>query len=106
MLGVWGNPDPSWPTPAHRLRRLRLVQLMSAGSDNAMRAGSTRRADRQRPGLHDRPVAEHALTLSSPRPAGCTAPSRAQLNHEWATDIGGLQPEPSPGCSPRCAGRT
>lgn len=29
----------AWPTPARRLRNLRLVQLFSAGSDNAARAG-------------------------------------------------------------------
>jgi phosphoglycerate dehydrogenase-like enzyme len=44
--------------------KLRLVQLLSAGSDNADRAGFAQdvviASGRE---LHDRPVAEHALTL-------------------------------------------
>ena len=39
VLGVWGNPDPQPADAARRLRKLRLVQLFSAGSDNARRAG-------------------------------------------------------------------
>ena len=35
VLGVWGNPDPQLADAARRLRKLRLVQLFSAGSDNA-----------------------------------------------------------------------
>jgi phosphoglycerate dehydrogenase-like enzyme len=98
VLVVWGNPDPMLADAARRLRRLRLVQLMSAGSDNAIRAGF----DPDIPiasgrGLHDRPVAEHALTLTLAAARRLHRAFRAQLDHEWATDIGGLQPEPSPG---------
>ena len=39
VLGVWGNPDAQLADAARRLRKLRLVQLFSAGSDNAARAG-------------------------------------------------------------------
>ena len=39
VLGVWGNPDAQLADAARRLRKLRLVQLFSAGSDNAVRAG-------------------------------------------------------------------
>jgi phosphoglycerate dehydrogenase-like enzyme len=98
VLVVWGNPDPMLADAARRLRRLRLVQLMSAGSDNALRAGFAPDipiASGQ--GLHDRPVAEHALALTLAAARRLHRAFRAQLNHEWATDIGGLQPEPSPG---------
>ena len=98
VLGVWGNPDPQLADAARRLRNLRLVQLFSAGSDNAARAGfdpgvviaSGR-------GLHDRPVAEHALALVLAAARRLHRAFAAQRDHEWATDIGGIQPEPSPG---------
>jgi lactate dehydrogenase-like 2-hydroxyacid dehydrogenase len=35
VLVVWGNPDPMLADAARRLGKLRLVQLLSAGSDNA-----------------------------------------------------------------------
>ena len=98
VLGVWGNPDPELADAARRLRNLRLVQLFSAGSDNADRAGF---ADdvivASGRGLHDRPVAEHALTLVLAAARRLHRAFAAQRDHEWATDIGGLQPEPSPG---------
>jgi phosphoglycerate dehydrogenase-like enzyme len=98
VLAVWGNPDAQLADAARRLRNLRLVQLFSAGSDNAERAGfgpdvvvaSGR-------GLHDRPVAEHALALVLAAARRLHRAFAAQRDHEWATDIGGLQPEPSPG---------
>jgi phosphoglycerate dehydrogenase-like enzyme len=98
VLGVWGNPDPQLADAARRLRNLRLVQLFSAGSDNAVRAGF----DPAVPiasgrGLHDRPVAEHTLTLVLAAARRLHRAFAAQRDHEWATDIGGLQPEPSPG---------
>ena len=98
VLGVWGNPERQLADAARRLRNLRLVQLFSAGSDNAARAGfdpgvviaSGR-------GLHDRPVAEHTLTLVLAAARRLHRAFAAQRDHEWATDIGGIQPEPSPG---------
>ena len=98
VLAVWGNPDAQLSDAARRLRKLRLVQLFSAGADNAMRAGfdpgvviaSGR-------GLHDRPVAEHTLALVLAAARRLHRAFAAQRDHEWATDIGGLQPEPSPG---------
>lgn len=98
VLAVWGNPDEQLADAAARLRAPRLVQLFSAGADNAMRAGfpddvviaSGR-------GLHDRPVAEHALALVLAAARRLHRAFAAQRAHEWAGDIGGLQPEPSPG---------
>ncbi len=98
VLVVWGNPDPMLADAARRLRRLRFVQLMSAGSDNAMRAGFDQDVlIASGRGLHDRPVAEHALTLTLAAARRLHRAFRAQLDHEWSTEIGGLQPEPSPG---------
>ena len=98
VLVVWGNPDAQLADAARRLRRLRLVQLMSAGSDNAMRAGFAPDVPiTSGRGLHDRPVAEHALALTLAAARRLHRAFRAQLAHEWDTDIGGLQPEPSPG---------
>ena len=48
-------------------------------------------------GLHDRPVAEHTLALVLAAARRLHRAFAAQRDHEWATDIGGLQPEPSPG---------
>jgi len=98
VLGVWGNPDAQLTDAARRLHKLRLVQLFSAGSDNAVRAGfnpSVTIASGR--GLHDRPVAEHTLTLVLAAARRLHRAFAAQRDHEWATDIGGLQPEPSPG---------
>ena len=98
VLGVWGNPDPQLADAARRLRRLRLVQLFSAGSDNARRAGfAPGVVIASGRGLHDRPVAEHTLALVLAAARRLHRAFAAQRKHEWATDIGGLQPEPSPG---------
>lgn len=98
VLGVWGNPDAQLADCARRLRRLRLVQLFSAGSDNAARAGfAPDVVIASGRGLHDRPVAEHTLALVLAAARRLHRAFAAQRDHEWATDIGGLQPEPSPG---------
>ena len=98
VLVVWGNPDGTLADAAKRLRRLRLVQLMSAGSDNADRAGfAPDVVVASGRGLHDRPVAEHALTLVLAAARRLHRAFRAQRDHVWDTEIGGLQPEPSPG---------
>jgi phosphoglycerate dehydrogenase-like enzyme len=98
VLGVWGNPDEQLADAARRLRKLRLVQLFSAGSDNAARAGfDSGVVIASGRGLHDRPVAEHTLALVLAAARRLHRAFAAQRDHEWATDIGGLQPEPSPG---------
>ena len=98
VLGVWGNPDGQLADAARRLRNLRFVQLFSAGSDNAARAGfAPGVVIASGRGLHDRPVAEHTLALVLAAARRLHRAFAAQRDHEWATDIGGLQPEPSPG---------
>lgn len=98
MLVVWGMSDAQLADAAARLRRLRVVQLLSAGSDAALAAGFA-------PGvaicsgrsLHDRPVAEHALALILAAARRLHTLVRAQLERRWASELGGVQPEPSPG---------
>ncbi len=105
VLAVWGNPAPQLADAARRLRKLWLVQLFSAGSDNAMRAGfgpgvviaSGR-------GLHDRPVAEHALALVLAAARGCTAPSRRSATTSGLPTSAACSRNRALVCSPRCGG--
>ena len=113
--------DPYQPLPEEQLDAEVLVGLGQPGPDAGRRRppaapAAARAADvrgqRQRGagrvrtrtcliasgrGLHDRPVAEHALALTLAAARRLHRAFRAQLDHEWATEIGGLQPEPSPG---------
>jgi phosphoglycerate dehydrogenase-like enzyme len=97
-LVVWGTPDPMLRDAATRLTRLRWVQALSAGTDALVAAGfgpevilTSGRS------LHDRPVAEHALALVLAAARRLHTLVRAQIGHRWASDIGGVQREPSPG---------
>lgn len=98
VLVVWGTSDDVLADAARRLRGLRLVQLLSAGSDNAVRAGfAPDVAIASGRGLHDRPVAEHALALVLAAARRLDLALDAQRRREWAHDLGGIQEEPSPG---------
>src|SRR5690554_403775 len=97
-LVFWGGPDSVLNDAAQRLTGLRWVQVLSAGSDNAVKAGfpdevviTSGRS------LHNLPVAEHALALVLAAARRLHTLTRAQLGNRWATEIGGLQQEPSPG---------
>jgi phosphoglycerate dehydrogenase-like enzyme len=97
-LVFWGGPDSVLNDAASRLTQLRWVQVLSAGSDNAVKAGF---ADEvvitSGRSLHNLPVAEHALALVLAAARRLHTLTRAQIGHRWATEIGGLQQEPSPG---------
>jgi phosphoglycerate dehydrogenase-like enzyme len=97
-LVVWGVSDPLLRDAARRLRAIRLVQLLSAGSDAARTAGFaddvTIASGR---GLHDLPVAEHALALILAAARRLHLAGQAQREHRWASELGGMQDEPSPG---------
>ena len=97
-LVFWGGPDSVLADAAKRLTRLRWVQVLSAGSDNAVNAGFpedvTITSGRS---LHNLPVAEHALALVLAAARRLHTLTRAQIGHRWASEIGGLQQEPSPG---------
>jgi phosphoglycerate dehydrogenase-like enzyme len=97
-LVVWGMSDALLENAARRLPDVRWVQLLSAGSDAAVKAGfapsvvlTSGRS------LHDRPVAEHALALVLAAARRLHTLTRAQIGHRWASELGGVQPEPSPG---------
>jgi phosphoglycerate dehydrogenase-like enzyme len=97
-LVFWGGPDSMLQDAARRLKGLRWVQVLSAGSDNAVKAGFaddvTITSGRS---LHNLPVAEHALALVLAAARRLHTLTRAQIGHRWASEIGGLQAEPSPG---------
>jgi phosphoglycerate dehydrogenase-like enzyme len=97
-LVFWGGPDSVLADAAERLTRLRWVQVLSAGSDNAVKAGFAEdviiTSGRS---LHNLPVAEHALALVLAAARRLHTLTRAQIGHRWANEIGGLQAEPSPG---------
>ncbi len=98
VLVCWGSPQATLDDAASRLGNLRLVQMLSAGFENAERAGFAGRvtiANGQ--GLHDRPVAEHALALILAAARRLHVAFAAQREHRWAAELGGVQPEPSPG---------
>lgn len=92
-LVVWGSSGADIAAVAGRMPRLRWVQTLAAGPDAVLAAGfpddvvitSGR-------GLHDRPVAEHALALILTLVRRLPAAARAQAEHRWADEIGGVQP--------------
>lgn len=97
-LVAWGVSQQFLDDAATRLTRLRLVQLLSAGYENALQAGFPERVTiANGRGLHDRPVAEHALALMLAAARRLHIAFDAQRQHRWADEIGGMQAEPSPG---------
>lgn len=91
-LVIWGNGHRQLSDAARRLTRLRWVQTLAAGPDSALAAGfapdvvltSGR-------GLHDVPVAEHTLALLLALARRLPDCVRAQDEHRWADDLGGMQ---------------
>lgn len=97
-LVAWGMPDDLLADAARRLTNLEWVQLLSAGSDSALAAGFDERVSiMSGRSLHDAPVAEHALALTLAAARRLHTLVRAQIGHRWAGELGGVQPEPSPG---------
>lgn len=93
VLVLWGVPRWVIRDAAARRPRLRLVQGLMAGTDVVEAAGfgpevilSSGR------GLHDGPVAEHALALILAAARRLDRAMRAQQDHRWAKELGGLQP--------------
>jgi phosphoglycerate dehydrogenase-like enzyme len=92
-LVVWGNAADDLAAVAGRMPRLRWVQSLAAGPDAVLAAGFppdvvvTSGA-----GLHDATVTEHALALVLALVRRLPAAARAQAEHRWARELGGLQP--------------
>jgi phosphoglycerate dehydrogenase-like enzyme len=96
-LVVWGNSVGQLRDAAQRLTRLRWVQTLMAGPDAVLAAdfppqvlitGGT--------GLHDLTVTEHTLALVLAAARRLNLLVRAQQQHRWATELGGLQPVREP----------
>ncbi len=91
-LVLWGNSPEQMADAARRLSRLRWVQALAAGPDAALAAGF---ADdvviTSGRGLHDGPVAEHTLALLLAAARRVPELVRAQAEHRWAAELGGMQ---------------
>ncbi|MBO3083926.1 phosphoglycerate dehydrogenase [Cellulomonas sp. zg-ZUI188] len=96
-LVLWGNGRDQMADAARRLTRLRWVQTLAAGPDAALAAGF---ADdvviTSGRGLHDGPVAEHTLALVLAAARRLPDLVRAQSEHRWADELGGM-PDPDAG---------
>ncbi len=90
---VWGSSRDDLAAVAGRMPRLRWIQTLAAGPDAVLAAGFPDGVViTAGSGLHDRPVAEHALALILALVRRLPAAARAQAEHRWADEIGGLQP--------------
>lgn len=90
---VWGNPSQQLEDAAARLPRLRWVQTLAAGPDAVLAAGfGPHVVITSGRSLHDGPVAEHTLALVLAAARRLHLLARAQTEHRWAGELGGLQP--------------
>jgi phosphoglycerate dehydrogenase-like enzyme len=91
-LVVWGNGDRQLADAARRLTRLRWVQTLAAGPDAVLGAGfAPEVVITSGRGLHDGPVAEHTLALLLALARRLPDCVRAQDEHRWAHELGGMQ---------------
>ena len=90
---VWGSSPADIRAVAGRMPRLRWVQTLAAGPDAVLAAGFPGEVViTAGAGLHDRPVAEHALALVLSLVRRLPAARKAQAEHRWAGELGGVQP--------------
>src|SRR3954451_22297147 len=92
-LVVWGSSAVDLAAVAGRMPRLRWVQTLAAGPDAVLAAGFPKDVViTSGAGLHSRTVTEHALPLTLARVRRLPAAARAQAEHRWADELGGVQP--------------
>lgn len=92
-LVVWGSSSDDLAAVAGRMPRLRWVQTLAAGPDAVLAAGFPDDVVvTSGSGLHDRPVTEHALALVLALVRRLPQAARAQAEHRWDDELGGLQP--------------
>jgi len=92
-LVVWGSSRGWLAEAAARLPKVRWVQSLAAGPENVLAAGfGPEVVITSGRGLHDLPVAEHTLALTLALVRGVPELVRAQQQHRWAAELGGLQP--------------
>lgn len=97
-LVVWGSDTDLLRDAAVTMPRLRWVQVLSAGTEARTSAGfGPGVTPTAGSGLHDRSVTEHALALILAAARRLDRGFDAQRTHRWASELGGAQPEPSPG---------
>ncbi len=91
ILVVWGSGRRVLLDAAARLTRLRWVACLAAGTDVVEECFPPPVAITSGRGLHDGPVAEHALALVLACARRLPALVRAQDEGRWAAELGGLQ---------------
>jgi phosphoglycerate dehydrogenase-like enzyme len=92
-LVVWGSSASDLAAVAGRMPRLRWVQSLAAGPDAVLAAGfGDDVVISSGAGLHDATVTEHALALVLALVRRLPAAARAQAEHRWARELGGVQP--------------
>lgn len=97
-LVAWGNPTSQLAGAARRMGRLRWVQTLAAGPDAVLAAGFAPHVQiTSGRGLHDGPVAEHTLALVLAAARRLPELVRAQDEHRWAAELGGMQQLPHEG---------
>lgn len=93
VLVVWGSSRAWLADAAQRLPKLRWVQSLAAGTDDVLAAGfAPDVVVTSGRGLHDGPVAEHTLALVLALLRRVPDLVRAQQQHRWASELGGVQP--------------
>lgn len=92
VLVVWGNGRRALRDAATRLSGLRWVAALAAGVDTVLDAGFAPEVTiTSGRGLHDGPVAEHTLALLLACARRVPDLVRAQDEHRWAGELGGIQ---------------
>ena len=92
-LVVWGSAGADLAAVAGRMPRLRWVQSLAAGPDAVLQAGFPDEVlITSGAGLHSATVTEHALALVLALVRRLPAAGRAQAEHRWDRELGGLQP--------------
>lgn len=90
VLVVWGQSGDVLADAARRMTRLRLVQGLAAGPDTVVAAGFAPDVLlASGVGLHDGPVAEHALALTLALVRLLPLAMRQQQDHVWDDELGG-----------------
>jgi phosphoglycerate dehydrogenase-like enzyme len=94
----FGIPGDVLRQNAAALTRVRWVQALSSGTEGVLAAGFRPEAViTSGRGLHDGPVAEHALALVLAAARRINLLVRAQVGRRWAGELGGPQPIENPG---------
>jgi phosphoglycerate dehydrogenase-like enzyme len=92
-LVVWGSAKDDVAAVAGRMPALRWVQTLAAGPDSVLAAGfGDDVVITSGAGLHSSTVTEHALALTLALVRRLPASARAQAEHRWARELGGVQP--------------